>query len=85
MSENTSSIATSRPTRATRGSAAAASTNKTTATANVKQRGGVTVKKNGVGVARKKGKEKEKEQVYCVCREKDYGTPMICCGACREW
>jgi len=20
-----------------------------------------------------------------TCREKDYGTPMICCGACREW
>ena len=83
MSENTSSIATSRPTRATRGTTAAASSNKTVTT-NIKQRG-APVKKNGVGVARKKGKVKEKEQVYCVCRERDYGTPMICCGACREW
>jgi len=86
MSENTSSIATSRPTRSTRGTTAAASTNKTTATTNTKPRGGTSTKKNGVGAGKKKAKGKgEKEQVYCICREKDYGSPMICCGACREW
>ena len=86
MSENTSSIATSRPTRSTRGTTAAASTNKIIATANTKPRGGASAKKNGVGTVKKKAKGKgKKEQVYCICREKDYGTPMICCGACREW
>lgn len=87
MSENTSSIATSRPTRSTRGTtaAASASTNKTTAATNTKPRGGASARKNGVGTVKKaKGKGK-KEQVYCICREKDHGTPMICCGACREW
>ena len=84
MSENTSSIATSRPTRSTRATVAAASSNKTTTTTDPKQRGGPSVKKSGAG-AKKKGKGKEKEQVYCICREKDYGTPMMCCGACREW
>ena len=84
MSENTSSIATSRPTRSTRGITAAVFSNKTTATTDTKQRGGSSVKKSGGG-AKKKSKGKEKEQVYCICREKDYGTPMMCCGACLEW
>jgi hypothetical protein len=84
MSENTSSIATSRPTRSTRGTAAAPPPIKTTTT-DAKPRADPPVKKNGTGTVKKKGKGKEKEQVYCVCREKDYGTPMIHCGACREW
>lgn len=82
MSENTSSIATSRPTRSTRGNAAASSSGKATAAAATKPRD-APAKKNGAGTT--KGKGKGKEQVYCVCRGKDYGTPMICCGACREW
>jgi len=84
MSENTSSIATSRPTRSTRGTTAIVSSNKTTTTTAAKQRVGPSVKKSGAG-AKKKSKGKEKEQVYCICRERDYGTPMMCCGACREW
>lgn len=86
MSESTSSIAIGRPTRSTRGATATASASKTTATTSTKPRGGASAKKNGVGTAGKKTKGKGKKgQVYCVCREKDYGTPMICCGACREW
>lgn len=85
MSENTSSIATSRPVRATRGAAAASSSNKVTVTVTTKPRGGAPPKKNGAGTTKKKGKGKGKEQVYCVCRGKDHGSPMICCGACREW
>jgi len=84
MSENTSSIATSRPSRSTRGAAVAASS-KTTATANTKPREGAATKKNGAGAAKKKGNGKSKGEVYCVCRGRDYGTPMIFCGACREW
>lgn len=83
MSENTSSIATSRPMRSTRGAAAASSSGKVTVTTTTKPRAGAPAKKNGT--TKKKGKGKGKEQVFCVCRGKDYGTPMICCGACREW
>ncbi|KAF9645364.1 hypothetical protein BDM02DRAFT_587242 [Thelephora ganbajun] len=85
MSENTSSIAASRPTRSTRGTITATSSDKTTTTTNTNPQGGVPAKKSGVGTTRKKGKWRGKEQVYCVCRKKDYGTPMICCGTCREW
>jgi hypothetical protein len=84
-SKNMSSIATSRPTRSTRATTSASSSGKTTMTTTTKPRAGAPAQKNGVGTMKKRGKGKGKEQVFCVCRGRDYGTPMICCGACREW
>lgn len=37
------------------------------------------------GESKPLAKKRKKKHVFCSCRGKDDGTPMICCGQCREW